>query len=509
MATDGKGNSVTGGAGTQANPYILSSGLSNPTLEAGAYYTLPASSTLSGVVINGAHLTVSQGSTVTGAVDFSGTTGSSLTILDDSSHVAQLTQNGSQSSSGLKGPASMAGAYLKNFGASDTVSLPNVSSTGTYSINEATSTATSSIARGTIYLNTDGQFGLAVQNGGQTYTFTNGTIIGCFLRGTLISTRDGEVAVEDLNIGDEVATVVNGQAVYRRITWIGSGHVDAGQYDFDPVVYPVRIKAGAFAPNMPQRDLLLTQEHCIFVDGKLIPARMLVNRQSIMIDRSIPQYEYFHIQLEEHAILMSEGLMTESYLNGSNRETFDNRASAPEVDGAVVLAAPLAVDRATVEPIWHRLYAYAREAGLAPMDWWVRLGQDSQLRVQLDDGEEIQPQEGNEGCEIFHIPEGRKPVRLLSNASMPCNAIGPFVDDRRLLGVAVNEIEWLNNGSTKIVTAADLNLPGWYEQEEAQRWTSADAALDLPSAESGDTTLVIKIGARMQIASGVIEMKAA
>ena len=44
---------------------------------------------------------------------------------------------------------------------------------------------------------------------------------------------------------------------------------------------PVRIRRDAFAENMPHRDLLVSPDHAIFVDGKLICARQLMNGTTI------------------------------------------------------------------------------------------------------------------------------------------------------------------------------------------------------------------------------------
>lgn len=47
------------------------------------------------------------------------------------------------------------------------------------------------------------------------------------------------------------------------------------------LVAPVRIARDAFAPNTPSRDLVVSPPHAIFVDGKLVPAKLLVNGMSI------------------------------------------------------------------------------------------------------------------------------------------------------------------------------------------------------------------------------------
>ena len=114
-----------------------------------------------------------------------------------------------------------------------------------------------------------------------------GPIATCFLRGTHIATPDGETTVEQLRPGDLVATVQDGRTTFRPVTWVGNRGMDVARNGGDTDDYPVRIQAGAFRDNVPHRDLLVTSEHCIFVDGGLIPVRMLVNGSSIRIDTAI------------------------------------------------------------------------------------------------------------------------------------------------------------------------------------------------------------------------------
>ena len=111
--------------------------------------------------------------------------------------------------------------------------------------------------------------------------------------------------------------------MFQPVIWIGS-HSVAVSKNADADAYPVRIHADAFAAGAPGRDLLVTAEHCIHVDGKLIPVRMLVNERSIVVDRSITRFAYFHVELAKHSILVAEGLETESYLDTGNRTNFSN-----------------------------------------------------------------------------------------------------------------------------------------------------------------------------------------
>ncbi|MBE7212025.1 MAG: Hint domain-containing protein, partial [Gluconacetobacter diazotrophicus] len=204
--------------------------------------------------------------------------------------------------------------------------------------------------------------GQAVPGAHDPIPLDTGTADTCFLRGTMIGTARGAVAVEDLVAGDEVSVMEHGRAVSRPVSWIGRQHRSVDSRHAATDAYPVRIRAGAFREEVPHRDLLVTAEHCVFVDGMLIPARMLVNDRSIVVDRSVTAFDYFHVELDRHGILVAEGLETESYLDTGNRGTFANGAANTAAKSwAEHAAAPLTVDRAAVEPVWNRLTARAAE----------------------------------------------------------------------------------------------------------------------------------------------------
>jgi hypothetical protein len=79
-----------------------------------------------------------------------------------------------------------------------------------------------------------------------------GTAIACYARGTLIATAQGEMAVEQLAIGDRVRTA---SGALRPIKWIGrrayGGRFIMGRTD----ILPVCVKAGSLGDNLPARDL--------------------------------------------------------------------------------------------------------------------------------------------------------------------------------------------------------------------------------------------------------------
>ncbi|MDM9558276.1 Hint domain-containing protein [Bordetella petrii] len=154
--------------------------------------------------------------------------------------------------------------------------------------------------------------------------FNGNTVsFACFLRGTLIATPDGEKPVEALQPGDRVRTASGGVATVK---WIGRRTLYAAHIPESHAIraFPVRIAAGALAPGIPARDLHVSPGHHMYFDGKLIPAMLLVNGKTIVQDFSRKVFEYFHVELEQFDILLSEGAPSESYVDTGNRSMFQN-----------------------------------------------------------------------------------------------------------------------------------------------------------------------------------------
>lgn len=324
----------------------------------------------------------------------------------------------------------------------------------------------------------------------------------CFLRGTLIATPSGEVAVETLGAGDMVSVLKDGAWVGRPIAWTGRGRMEAARFGHRDEAFPVRIRADAFAAGQPSRDLLVTQEHCILTDAGLTPARMLVNGASILIDRSLPEYDFFHVELGCHGILSSQGLTTESYLDTGNRAVFAGAGEGVPGDRGLAMAAPLAVARALVEPIWNHLAARARALGLDDGNPVRTITDQPGLRLLLECGTELAACWHDAQRHMFRIPRDARPVRLLSRAAVPAEAIGPFVDDRRRLGVAVDRLVLWSGLNATVVPAARLALEGWHRPEGTHRWTNGNAALDLPRADA-DTYLDVHVSATLPYAEAL------
>lgn len=156
------------------------------------------------------------------------------------------------------------------------------------------------------------------------YGLTDAPTFVCFRNGTLILTTHGEVAVEDLRVGDMVITRDHGPQPLR---WIGSKRLDAALLHAFDKLRPVRIRAGALGADLPARDLYVSQQHRVLVDSKiarrmfgeaeiLVAAKHLTGMTGIEIDDSHQPLEYFHLLFDRHEIVCSEGAQTESLFTG-------------------------------------------------------------------------------------------------------------------------------------------------------------------------------------------------
>ncbi len=157
-----------------------------------------------------------------------------------------------------------------------------------------------------------------------TLGFTNiEHVIACFTPGTMISTRGGELRVEDLAVGDLVLTRDNG---YQPIQWLGRRDLSADELRATPKYNPIRIAAGALGQGLPRQDMLVSPQHRVLVANAraellfaehevLVAAKHLTDLQGI--DRITPQgVSYIHFMFENHEIVLSDGAWTESFQPG-------------------------------------------------------------------------------------------------------------------------------------------------------------------------------------------------
>lgn len=153
---------------------------------------------------------------------------------------------------------------------------------------------------------------------------TTSDVLICFCAGTLILTPEGEVPVEELKVGDLVITRDGTEVPIR---WIGRKRLSAGALHRNPKLRPVRIRRGTFGEGRPRRDLRVSPQHRVLLEGwavemlfgedcMLAPAKQLVDGLGITVEPVEGPEDYFHIMLDRHEILLSEGLPTESFHPG-------------------------------------------------------------------------------------------------------------------------------------------------------------------------------------------------
>ena len=315
----------------------------------------------------------------------------------------------------------------------------------------------------------------------------------CYARRTMIKTPAGERPVETLHPGMQVITLVDDDEVPRTVKWVGHRRIDLTKHPRPEAAAPIHIRRDAFADNTPHTDLLVSPDHAIFVDGKLICARQLINGTTIHQERCWTSVDYFHVELDAHAILLAQGLPAESYLDTGNRGFFSNSDEplllhpdlTDEADYPTREAgscAPFVWDEASVQPVWQRLADRAAAIG-RPVSQRVTTT-DADLRL-LADRRTVKPVFGDNDHVIFVLPRGAREVRLVSRAQLPTEA-RPWLEDRRRLGVRVKRIVLRSVEEMREVPMdhPDLTRGWWAVERDGQvmsRWTDGAAVLPLPT----------------------------
>lgn len=302
--------------------------------------------------------------------------------------------------------------------------------------------------------------------------------VPCYASGTRIETPHGPVAVEDLSIGDLVWTASGEQ---RAIHWIGHRKIDCARHPRPEAVWPVRVQAHAFGPDLPARDLWLSPDHAVRVtvlDEVLIPIKHLVNGATVA---QMPRdsVTYWHVELDSHDILLAEGLPAESFLDTGVRACFANGAehSVLHPDFTPLTRAdfcrPLIQDGPIVEAVRQRLVARAFALG-----WTTTAEPDLCAWV---DGVLLRPEmEGP--VAIFEFPAAADDVRLASRSFVPEHS-DPGCRDGRRLGVPMRHVSVIDEtGITRTLPiGSDLLNDGFNFLEgdatDPWRWTDGNAVV--------------------------------
>ena len=176
--------------------------------------------------------------------------------------------------------------------------------------------------------------------------------IACYCAGTAVMSTEGEVAVETIVPGDLVITA-DGRA--EPVVWVGRRSYAGRFLQGQPHLLPVRIRAGALGRRLPRRDLLVSPNHALLLDGVLVPAAALVDGRRITVEQECQQVDYVHIELARHNVILAEGAAAETFLDDRSRGVFQTCEGTPGT--AATFCAPRLADGFAVEAIRRRLAA--------------------------------------------------------------------------------------------------------------------------------------------------------
>ena len=154
------------------------------------------------------------------------------------------------------------------------------------------------------------------------------TAVVCFAQGTKITTRNGDVAIEDLNVGDLVFTLDHG---YQALRWIGSRHINPDLLESHENLRPIRLAKEVFGLKNLDQDLLVSPQHRILVSSKvtqrmfncpevLVAAKRLLPIEGIEIAHDLKEITYYHILFDNHEVVLANGIPAESLYLGAQAQ---------------------------------------------------------------------------------------------------------------------------------------------------------------------------------------------
>ena len=159
---------------------------------------------------------------------------------------------------------------------------------------------------------------------GDSFTLSSGNYIGqidytnlvvCFTAGTHILTKSGPRLIENLRVGDMIATRDNG---YQPLRWIGSKTVKA-----QGKVAPIVIQKGALDNTS---DLIVSPNHRMLIEAAsadlmfaerevLVSAKHLCSAPGIRRQTG-GMVTYIHMLFDHHEIVFANGTPSESFFPG-------------------------------------------------------------------------------------------------------------------------------------------------------------------------------------------------
>ena len=182
----------------------------------------------------------------------------------------------------------------------------------------------------------------------------------CFVAGTRILTPSGPVPVETLRAGDPVITLDHGA---RTVRWAGGWRCSAAQMARNPGAVPIRFEAGALGNGFPAPPLLVSRQHRVMVASPivqrmfgvprcLVPALAFLEAGGAAFAPQAEGVRYHHLLLDRHAVILANGLPSETLWLGPNALAMLSPGNRAEIAalGATFRAAHIAAGPALTIP---------------------------------------------------------------------------------------------------------------------------------------------------------------
>lgn len=148
---------------------------------------------------------------------------------------------------------------------------------------------------------------------------SEGTVTLCLTGDAMVRTASGEIAAENLCVGDLVLTQDHGA---QPIRWIGtSTHSPKTNSKDNPVCIP----QNALANGIPSQDLFLSPQHRVLIRSVVAErmfdaaeiftaAKRLIGVNGIHAKTPAESVTYYHLLLDHHEIILANGAPVESLL---------------------------------------------------------------------------------------------------------------------------------------------------------------------------------------------------
>lgn len=313
--------------------------------------------------------------------------------------------------------------------------------------------------------------------------------------GMAIAVPDKRSPIEALAADDLIATPDGGWA---RLAWIGRRRIDPRVLAAADIgrFLPVRIMAGALAPDLPLRDLDVSPTASLWLDGGLVDAAALLNGTTITQPAHDAPVEYWQVALSDGGVMLAEGVAVATLDDAGWGNSFADPAGL-----AVLPTLPKLPRLGTdaIDQLTQRLAARAARIRVATTT-------DPGLRLVID-GRIVMPSQVEGDIHVFQVTGGAVDVRLTSRAVIPAEMPDAGTDKRRL-GVYVLAIGIRGPHMRFDIDPVAANLRDGFHQpgpNQLHCWT--DGYAKLPAAPFGLMGDVFEV--EVQIANSSLRYRAA